>query len=210
MSLKNLFLTIYQKITEEHLTIGEWNGGATIIFHGPKINVEVGKYSYGTIHVYSYQPFGKIKIGNYTSISKITIVTGGNHHMGISTYPMKTVFMKEPVYRDNIPPREISIGSDVWIGYGATILDGVKIGNGAVIGANALIAKDVPDYAIVVGNPSNIIRYRFEKETVEKFLNLKWWDLNEEEIEDLIPLFYSNDLDNFIASIGKIKRINKE
>ncbi len=72
--------------------------------------------------------------------------------------------------------RQIIVGSDVWIGRGATILGGVKIGNGAIIGANATVTKDVPPYAIVGGNPAKIIKYRFDEETIKKFMAIKWWN----------------------------------
>lgn len=68
------------------------------------------------------------------------------------------------------------IGNDVWVGENVTIKGGVKIGDGAVIGMNALVTKDVPPYAIVGGNPTKIIRYRFDEQTIEKLIEIKWWD----------------------------------
>ena len=85
--------------------------------------------------------------------------------------------------------------NDVWIGQNATILPGVHIGDGAIIGANAFVAKDVPPYAVVVGNPAVIKKYRFDKETIDLLLELKWWDKDIEEIKKLIPLL-TGDLEN--------------
>ena len=87
------------------------------------------------------------------------------------------------------------MGNDVWIGQNATILPGVHIGDGAVIGANAVVAKDVPPYAVVVGNPAVIKKYRFDQETINLLLELKWWDKDIEVIKKLIPLL-TGDLEN--------------
>ncbi|MHC5719417.1 MAG: CatB-related O-acetyltransferase, partial [Nostoc sp.] len=84
------------------------------------------------------------------------------------------------------------IGHDVWVGYGATILSGVKIGNGAVVGAQAVVTSDVPAYAIVVGNPAKIIRYRFEPKTVERLLELSWWDWELAKISANLDVLYTN------------------
>ena len=83
---------------------------------------------------------------------------------------------------------QIIIGSDVWIGRGATILGGVKIGSGAIIGANSTVSKDVPPYAVVAGNPARIVKYRFDEETVKKFMAIKWWNWDIEKILENAPL----------------------
>ncbi|MDG6936809.1 MAG: CatB-related O-acetyltransferase [Nitrososphaerota archaeon] len=205
MGLKHIIENFHSLFETAEIRIGEWNGGIKFFFHGNKINVNAGKYSYGIIHVYSFQKLGKIKIGNYTSISEIKIIIGGNHHMDITTYPMKAVFFNKKICEDNIQAKDIIIGNDVWIGYGATILDDVKIGNGAIIGARAVVTKDIPDYAVVVGNPAKIVKYRFDQEKINKLLNLNWWELDIEDIKNIIPLFYSKDLDIFIKEVEKIK-----
>ncbi len=68
------------------------------------------------------------------------------------------------------------IGNDVWIGYNATILNGVKVGDGAIIGAGSVVTKNIPPYAVVAGNPAKIIKYRFEKELINRLINISWWD----------------------------------
>lgn len=78
-----------------------------------------------------------------------------------------------------------NIGNDVWIGKNAVIIDGVSVGDGAVIAANASVVHDVPPYAIVAGSPARIIKYRFSPEIIEKLLELKWWDLPQEILQDL-------------------------
>lgn len=77
------------------------------------------------------------------------------------------------------------IGNDVWIGFGATVLNGVTIGDGAIIAAGAVVTKDVPPYAIVGGNPAHVIKYRFSKEVVEKLLALQWWNYGSDILDGL-------------------------
>ena len=76
----------------------------------------------------------------------------------------------------------IHIGHDVWIGYGAIIMDGVTVGTGAIVGAAAVVTKDVPPYAIVAGVPARIIRYRFDENTIKRLLESRWWDFPEDFI----------------------------
>ena len=78
---------------------------------------------------------------------------------------------------DNLPLKgDTVVGNDVWIGQNVTIMPGVHIGDGAIIGANSVVAKDVAPYHIVAGNPIKVIRKRFDDNTIEFLLNLKWWD----------------------------------
>lgn len=93
---------------------------------------------------------------------------------------------------------DIVIGNDVWIGKEATILSGVTIGDGAVVGCKALVAKDVPPYTIVGGNPAKVIKKRFPNDIIEKLLKIKWWDWEDEKIEKAIPLLLSNDMVAFL------------
>ena len=93
---------------------------------------------------------------------------------------------------------DIIVENDVWIGAKSTIMSGIKIGNGAVIGATATVTKDVPPYAIVVGNPGKIIKYRFTETQIEKLLAIKWWDWSEQKIISEYRNMWSTDIDAFI------------
>lgn len=86
------------------------------------------------------------------------------------------------------------IGNDV--GSDSKILSELTISNDCIIGANSLVTKDVPDYTIVGGNPSKLIKYRFVKETINKLLKIKWWDFNEDELIEIIPQLQSKNIKN--------------
>jgi serine acetyltransferase len=93
---------------------------------------------------------------------------------------------------------DITIENDVWIGAKSTIMSGVKIGNGAVIGATATVTKDVPPYAIVVGNPGKIVKYRFTEKQIDLLLQISWWNWDEEKIKKEFKTLWSSDINEFI------------
>lgn len=132
------------------------------------------------------------RIGAFCSIADNVYIGGSKHPMHFaSTSPcflshkdsVKTKFAKHDYYE---LPQTI-IGADVWIGHGAKIKAGITIGHGAVIGMGAIVTKDVPPYAIAGGNPSKIIKFRFEKELRDKLLKSKWWLLEDEALRALGP-----------------------
>jgi len=81
------------------------------------------------------------------------------------------------------PKGDIVVGNDVWKGYGATILSGVKIGHGAIVGAKSLVSKDVPNYAIMAGNPARVIGFRFNDSQIDELLKLAWWNWEKEDVK---------------------------
>ena len=103
--------------------------------------------------------------------------------------------MKPPATSDLPLKGDTVIGNDVWIGQNATIMPGVHIGDGAIIGANATVASDVAPYSIVAGNPARLIRKRFDDELVDLLEKFAWWDKSIEEINALIPILTSSDLE---------------
>ena len=130
-------------------------------------------------------PGNHILIGSYSSIGHdvfFQLVTQHDYTRP-STFPWNNPYNK--VFDGNIGGNErcqIIIGHDVWIGRGAIIMGGVRIGNGAVVAANAVVTKDVEPYAIVGGNPAAIIKYRFDRQTIEAMQQIRWWDWPEERI----------------------------
>jgi acetyltransferase-like isoleucine patch superfamily enzyme len=101
--------------------------------------------------------------------------------------------------------KECVVGNDVWIGCNSTILRGVTIGDGAVIGANSLVTKNIPPYAIAVGSPAKIIKYRFDKNIIEMLLELEWWNLPISVIREHSELFAAKPNAEIIKSIAKLK-----
>lgn len=132
-------------------------------------------------------------IGKYCSIAEGVYIGPDNHPYNfITTHPILysknfNFIKKDILYDKNIPV----IGNDVWIGRNATILRGVHVGDGAVIGAGAVVTKDIPPYAIVGGVPAKIIKYRFDQNVIDKLLQIRWWDWSEEKIQKSIDLFYN-------------------
>ena len=154
----------------------------TIMTFGP------GSYLAGASFDFELESYAHVLVGNYCSLAhRLVFEIGANHnYRSVSTYPffVKTSPGISPVLREpnSYNKYQIIIGNDVWIGCDVTIMSGVKIGNGAVIGAGTVVAKDVPPYAIVVGNPGRVIKYRFEEEIIEKLQKIKWWYWDEEKI----------------------------
>jgi virginiamycin A acetyltransferase len=184
--------------------VGNLLHAMTLIYKIPKVRIgemtlsfpyeipeyRIGEYSYGNIHVYSYQKSGFLSVGRYCSISEINVVIGGNHHKGILTYPIKNKFSDLMVDDDNIPSKGVTIGNDVWIGLGALILDGVNIGTGAIVGAGSVVPKDLPPYSIAVGNPVNVIKSRFDSREIEMLLASKWWELDKDDLLKITNYIY--------------------
>lgn len=163
--------------------------------------VEMGEGSYFSPHVHSWGQGTKLKVGKYSSIAQtVNVLLGGDHRIDwVTTYPFSDNWPQAQHIKGHPKTKgDVIIGNDVWIGQDARILSGVKIGDGAVVGACAVVAKDVPPYAIVVGNPAKIIRYRFDEATIEKLLKIQWWDWRKDEISRALPLMLSNDMDAFI------------
>jgi acetyltransferase-like isoleucine patch superfamily enzyme len=148
--------------------------------------IEIGMYTSGPCYYFPHHFPAGTKIGRYSGIYEETVrIFTVNHPLDhISThaifYNPKVGYAKKEA---DITRRGLIIGNDVFIGHNVTILPGVnKIGDGALIGAGSVVTKDVPDFAIVAGNPAKILRYRFSKETQLKIKASKWW---EKDIRDL-------------------------
>lgn len=134
-----------------------------------------------------------VHIGKYTSIAndfKIIVDMNHDYHslwQGVVpelALPEEGRHGNGQTFRRIIRKGQVLIGNDVWIGDGVTILGGVRIGDGAVIAAGAVVVKDVPPYAIVGGNPTKIIKYRFPEETIERLRRIAWWDWDGEKIRE--------------------------
>lgn len=153
--------------------------------------VQVGRHTYGCIEVENYNQFEKLKIGSFCSIGpKVGFILNSDHDLSkLSTYPFKVNLLHSEKY-EAVSKGNIIVENDVWIGYGATILSGVHIGQGAVIAAGAVVSKDVPPYAIVGGVPAKVIKYRFSQEVIEYLLTLDYSVLSDEMIRNHVDELY--------------------
>ena len=153
--------------------------------------------------LYHYPVNGdRLTIGRFCSIAcgAKFLMTSANHAMkSLSTYVFP-IFYEEwghgmPVTEAWDRRGDIVVGNDVWIGYEAVILSGVTIGHGAVIAARSVVTRDVPPYAIVGGVPARLIRRRFEPETIDALLELRWWDWPPEELANHLRAIQDGDLE---------------
>ncbi len=177
-------------------------------------NIEVGDYTYyhdfdGPERFQTHNVFfpylAKLKIGKFCQIGMGTtfILSSANHQMsGFSTFPF-FIFGKEysdynldlPYKGDNI------VGNDVWFGRNSVVMPGVKIGDGAIIGAYAVVTKDVDPYTIVGGNPAKVIRKRFDETTIKTLQEIGWWDWEIEKITRMIPHIVGGNIEALLSGI---------
>lgn len=143
--------------------------------------VEVGRGSYGAVRVVTSSENPRIRIGAWCSFADITVVCGNEHPMDrLTTYPFRAKLLRE-CGGEGVPKgdRGVTICDDVWVGHNAVILDGVTLGRGCVVGAGAVVSKDVPPYGVAVGNPARVVKSRFPEEVVGRLLALDFERLDE-------------------------------
>lgn len=164
--------------------------GKNAVLDGSNFNgqIDVG---YATTFGANNYIHGDVTIGKYCQFGPFASVNTFNHPTNhITTYINKNLFNGQMAgYKTN---QETIIGNDVWIGKNAIILAGITIGNGAIIAAGAVVNQDVPAYHIVGGVPAKVIKKRFSDKIIEELQELKWWDKNDDELEELRPLFLKN------------------
>lgn len=163
------------------------------------IGVVVGRYSY----MGKNNSVTNATIGSFCSIASYCAIGGGDHNLKmISTSPVfvgeKNIFRKSFGHAHPEMHKHVTIGHDVWIGENVFINDGLTIGNGAVIGAHSVVTHDIPPYAIAVGAPAKVIRYRFTPQEIDWIEQSKWWKWPEERL--------TKEGDKFI-SIEEFKKI---
>ena len=169
----------------------------------------MGLRSYGrpVVHVFRGD-VNRVDVGRYCSISTgVELFVGGNHRVDWpSTWPFRELLDKPGAFERGCPSSrgDITIGSDVWLGRGCTVLSGVTIGHGAAIGARAVVSSDVRPYAIVGGNPGREVRRRFADDVVDELLALRWWDWPVEVVDAHWELFCSDDMPAFLAAARRI------
>ncbi len=190
MTLGYLYSKFFKKVLRGKSVLNSNVDKKATIYSGSQFqNSSIGRYSYVG---YDCDIFN-CHIGAFCSIANEVIIGGAKHPLSwISTSP---VFynanggtgqhigdLQEPYRKQTV------IGNDVWIGSRAIVLEGIHIGNGAVIGSGAVVTKDVPDFAIVAGVPARILRYRFDEEIRQRLIESEWWNLGEEKLKELSSL----------------------
>lgn len=179
--------TVYLKnvVTNPNITVGDYTMYNDFVNDPVMFEKNNVLYHYPVNH-------DKLIIGKFCSIAcgARFLFNSANHAMSsLSTYPFPLFFEEWDLKREDVASSwdnkgDITIGSDVWIGYEAVILAGVAIGDGAIIGSRAVVTKDVPPYTIVGGIPAKSIRKRFDDKTITRLLQIKWWDWPKERIAE--------------------------
>lgn len=154
-------------------------------------HVEIGQGSYGELNVIDFGGDCRLLIKNYVSIAQhVTFILNADHYTNhISTYPFKVKTL-QVTNSESFGKGDVILDDDVWIGYGATILSGVHIGQGAVVAAGAVVTSNVPPYAIVGGVPAKVIKYRFTPELIEELLKIDYSKLTKDQIQSHINELY--------------------
>ena len=178
-------------------------------------NIEVGDYTYyddfedvsnfekNVKYLFDFTG-DKLKIGKFCMIASdvIFIMNGANHlSKAVTSYPF-AIFGKDwsgAMEGKSYPYKgDTSVGNDVWIGYGATIMPGLKIGDGAIIGSKSVVTKDVAPYSIVGGNPSKEIRKRFSEDQITRLVKQEWWNWPIEKVTKHLNLLTGESIEEFL------------
>ncbi|HAK64112.1 MAG TPA: chloramphenicol acetyltransferase [Alphaproteobacteria bacterium] len=167
--------------------------------------VTVGRHTYGVTRNVFMRPsaLAPCSIGAFCAIGPEVLIIGQADHPvdRPSGYPFhSSYFMPRETPAQPLTRGPVRIGNDVWIGARAIILSGVTIGDGAVIGAGSVVARDAPPYAIMAGNPAQVARMRFAPDVIARLLILRWWDWPDEKIMRYSSLLYG-DMDAFLQAV---------
>lgn len=168
----------------------------------------IGEFTYGVPAIHRFGNDGKLIIGKYCSIaSGVRIFLGGNHRTDwVTTYPFNVLDKTARHIKGHPATRgDVVIGNDVWLGASCMIMTGVTIGDGACVAAGALVAKDVPPYSLVGGNPARVLKQRFTPQQITSLLILRWWDWPCEKIRPFYPFLLSNNIDAFLAAAWAVQ-----
>lgn len=164
--------------------------------------VKVGRYTYGPISIHTAAVQPRIQIGDFCSIAgDVAFFTAIEHPTNhFSTYPFKVMALKS-ASREAISKGGIAVGDDVWIGYGAKIMDGVTIGRGAIVAAGAVVTSNVPPYAIVGGVPAKVLKYRFGPDLIRRLMEVDFAQINDAFILENEKLLYENFSDEIYRDL---------
>ena len=198
--------------------------GTNITYIKPAItapNIIVGEFTYFAdrnfeAHVTHHYDFigDKLIIGKFCQIAAGVefVMNGANHQMNAATtYPFYIFggWQQDAPDNSQLPIKgDTIIGNDVWIGQNVTILPGVHVGDGVIIGLNSTVASDLEPYGVYVGNPARLIRKRFDDEMISLLLKFKWWDKSIDEINSLLPLLTGSNTERLRDYLNDAITIN--
>ncbi|UVK56035.1 CatB-related O-acetyltransferase [Mesorhizobium sp. AR02] len=172
----------------------------------PLPGVEIGRHTYGLNKESFFVPHKSVpvRIGSFCSIGPgVLFICAAEHRVDTATtFPIQFVDGKIRNAPGTVGKGPITVGHDVWIGARCIILGGVTIGSGAVIGAGSIVTRDIAPYAIAVGNPARVIRYRFAPEIIERLLSLQWWNWSDDLIRERVELLTTARVEQFLSAMG--------
>jgi virginiamycin A acetyltransferase len=179
--IKKVLFRIFRMATGKKGVYGKIHGKGNKFTKGVFITegASIGKYNYFG----PYTMINNARVENYCSIGPGVKIGQGNHSLSYITTYQK---ISSKLIGHSLSTTPSMIGNDVWCGANVVIMQGVKVGNGAVIGANAVVTHDVPDYGIALGIPAKIIRYRFDDEIIKAIKESRWYDYDINEAKDVI------------------------
>lgn len=172
----------------------------------PRYTLGVG--TYGMPKVHDDDEGTTLRIGAYCSISsEVQIFLGKNHRLDwVSSYPFPAFFVEaQHIPKFGVSRGDVTIGSDVWLCANCMVLSGVTVGHGAVIGAGAVVTRDVQPYSVVAGNPAKHVRWRFDEKIRQKLLAAAWWDWPEAELRGIMELLCSDQVSRLLDYAQKRK-----
>jgi len=202
-------LAVLRPLTKEQKTIlvDRFQQKGVLLRHIKRLaKYDLGEWSYGEPKVFDFGACATLKVGKFCSFGPgVKILLGEEHRIDtVTTYPFSSIFR----YASHLPDitwtkGDVVIGSDVWIGQESLILSGVKIGNGAVIGARTTVVRDIAPYSITAGCPGTHRRFRFDQGKIEMLERIAWWDWPMERIEQALPLLLSNRIEEFLEKYAE-------
>jgi chloramphenicol O-acetyltransferase type B len=177
----------------------------------PRYTLGVG--TYGLPKVHDDDEGTTLRIGAYCSISsEVQIFLGKNHRVDwVSSYPFPAFFVEaKHIPEFGVSRGDVTIGSDVWLCANCMILSGVTVGHGAVIGAGAVVTRDVQPYSVVAGNPAKHVRWRFDEKMRQELLATAWWDWPEAELRGIVEILCSDRIPELLDYAKKRKNQNSQ
>jgi virginiamycin A acetyltransferase len=173
----------------------------------PTCSLQIGRGTTSVPYIIASNTSDIVKIGNYCSIGHgVILVTHPGHippkgmdEHRVATYPVSRVLnhgFKDEYYLHD-PRNFVIIGNDVTLGANVIVLPGVKIGDGAIVGAGTVVTSDIPPFAVAAGVPAKVLRYRYSEEKIRKLVQISWWNWSEKKICDNMDYFYGK-VDDFI------------